>query len=329
MGPSALNEILKPLSGMFLQKDHPDLLVGLDVSDDAAVYRINDHLAAVLTLDFFTPVVDDPFSYGSIAAANALSDIYAMGARVSVALNICAFPEQMESAIITEILKGGGEKVRESGGVLAGGHTVVDKEPKYGLSVMGLVDPACMMTKDAARPGDVLILTKPLGSGIITTSAKANEAQPEHLALAIETMSTLNRVASEILVHHQIACCTDVTGFGLLGHASEVASKSQVKLVIQASALPFIEGAQNYAEQWLFPSGTSHNRKSFECGISTDSAVKEECLELMHTPETSGGLLSAIPPEKLGSVLDTMRQRGVPVWVIGEVQEGAGIQVRA
>jgi len=327
MGPEALAQVLSPLAGMFTQTDNPDLLVGLEVSDDAAVYRIDDHTAVIMTVDFFTPVVDDPYAYGAVAAANAMSDIYAMGGSVTVALNVCGFPVDLPRDIISDILKGGAEKVKEAGGVLAGGHTVDDKEPKYGLSVMGLVHPDAIMTKAAARPGDTLVLTKPLGTGIITTAGKAELAERDHIEAAVANMARLNREASEIFVSHRLRCCTDITGFGLLGHASEMAGKSGVRLNVHAPALPFLPGTREYAEQWLFPGGTGKNKRAFEGGIYLNGTIEEEVLHLVYTPETSGGLLACVPADLVNAILDEFERRNIFCRVIGNVEEGTGIEI--
>lgn len=327
MEPSALSEILKSFSGMFSRAEHPDLLVGLDVSDDAAVYRINSETAVILTVDFFTPVVDDPYWYGAVAAANAMSDIYAMGGTVTLALNICGFPPDLSRDVISKILKGGADKVKEAGAVLAGGHTVDDKEPKYGLTVLGTVHPGSIMTKAGARPGDSLILTKPLGTGIITTAGKAGVAEKDHLEAAVGSMARLSNDSAEVLRSFGITGCTDVTGFGLLGHASEMAEKSGVRINLRSSSLTFLPGAEDYADQWLFPAGTSNNKKAFYCGISVSQGVEEEKEHLMYTPETSGGLLAAIPPGKTEEVLKEFEARGLFCRVIGTVEEGSGIVV--
>lgn len=329
MGPGALAKVLKPLAGMFLQSDNKNLMVGLEVSDDAAVYRIDSSNAVILTVDFFTPVVDDPYSYGAVSAANSMSDIYAMGGRVVMALNVCGFPPDMPHEIISAILKGGAEKVKEAGGVLAGGHTVDDKEPKYGLSVMGLIHPDAVMTKGAAKAGDVIILTKPLGSGIITTAAKAGLASEEHIRLAVQYMTMLNRAASEILVSGGIRCCTDITGFGLLGHAFEMAEKSRVSLEIYADELPFIPGAREYADDWLFPGGTGKNKEAYSCAVKADSAIEEEIIELMYTPETSGGLLAAVPEDKIDLIMEEFNRQDVFCRVIGKAvcNQGSGPEI--
>mgnify|MGYP006291768977 CR=1 FL=1 len=312
---------------MFSDVKNDNLIVGLEVSDDAAVYRLDDEKAAILTIDFFTPVVDDPYYYGAIAAANAMSDVYAMGGEVAVALNICAFPGDMDESIITEIMRGGADKVKEAGGVLAGGHTVDDKEPKYGLSVTGFVHPDSVMTKAGARPGDKIILTKPLGTGIITTAGKKQKAEPSHIDGAVASMVQLSRTASRILVEEKIKGCTDITGFGLLGHASEIAEKSGAGMHISASALPFLCGSRDYAEAGLFPGGMKKNRNAFGHNIRFSEVVDEETRRLMFTPETSGGLLAAIPPSQLDNVLARFEERGCFCRVIGEVTDGRGIEV--
>ena len=253
MGPETLAQVLCPLRDIFRPADYPELIVGLEVSDDAAVYRISDDVAVILTLDFFTPVVDDPFDYGAIAAANALSDIYAMGGQVALALNIAAFPPKLPPEVISEILRGGAAKVLEAGGVIAGGHTIDDEEPKYGLAVMGLIHPQKIMTKAGARAGDTLFLSKPLGVGIVTTAFKGDEAAPEHMAEAVATMKKLNKAAATLAQEIGPHAITDVTGFSLLGHSQEIAEKSGVGLRIAWEQLPFIGGAKQYALDWLFP----------------------------------------------------------------------------
>jgi selenide,water dikinase len=327
MGPEALAQVLRPLQNMFRAEEHPELLVGLEVSDDAAVYKINDELAVIQTLDFFTPVVDDPYDYGAIAAANAMSDVYAMGGEVVLALNICGFPPDLPPEVIVEILRGGAEKVVEAGGVLAGGHTLDDKEPKYGLAVMGLVHPDRVLTKAGARPGDVLILTKPLGVGIITTVLKGEVADPAHVAAAVENMKMLNRDAARLIQQVGVHACTDITGFALLGHGYEMAEKSGVRLRFYVDRLPFLEGAMQYAEEWLFPGGSCRNQSAYERWVDFGPGVSEEMQMLIFTPETSGGLLVAVPPERLETLTALFTREGHPCWVIGEVLEGEGIEV--
>jgi selenide,water dikinase len=310
---------------MFTSADYPNLLVGLETSDDAAVYKINDELAIIQTLDFFTPIVDDPYTYGAIAAANALSDVYAMGGEVIMALNILCFPSQLPAAMASEILRGGADKVREAGGVVAGGHTVDDPEPKYGMAVMGFVHPQHIATKGGARPGDVLLLTKPLGVGIINTAAKSDVAQSAHLQAAIDSMLQLNRIAARLVPQFELKGMTDITGFSLLGHAQEMAQQSGVCLRIHTAQVPLLPGALDYANQWLFPGGSKRNRDYFEQWVKVSPQVSEELLMLLYTPETSGGLLIAVPQGKLDEVGAFLKAQPQAYWVIGEVESGAGI----
>lgn len=327
MGPEALAHVLRPLQEVFRGLEFPALLVGLDVSDDAAIYRVADDLAVVQTLDFFTPVVDAPYDYGAIAAANAMSDVYAVGGEVVLALNICGFPPQLPEDVIAEILRGGAEKVREAGGALAGGHTVEDAEPKYGLAVMGLVHPGRILTKGGARPGDILGLTKPLGVGIITTAAKGDAADPEDVASAVASMSSLNRAAARLAVEHGVRACTDITGFALLGHAWEMAERSDAALRFEADRLPFLDGAARYAEQWLFPGGTCRNERYFGPNVTFAAGIMPPARQLLFTPETSGGLLLAVAPEKVEAITAAFAAAGEPWWTVGEVVDGRGVEV--
>lgn len=307
--------------------EYDNLLIGLEISDDAAVYRLSADRAVILTVDFFPPVVDDPYSFGAVAAVNAMSDIYAMGGEVAVALNVCAFPGDMEDSIVSEILKGGAEKVKEAGGVLAGGHTVDDKEPKYGLSIMGFAHPDSLMTKADVRPGDKIILTKPLGTGIITTAGKKQKADQAHLQGAIDSMMKLNRTAAEIFVRETICGCTDVTGFALLGHASEMAEKSGVSIRISASAVPFLPGAHDYAEAGFFPGGTGKNERAYQQNIRFVGSIEAGLRRLLFTPETSGGLLAAVPSDKIEKVLGEFEKEGAFCRVIGEAVLGQGLEI--
>ena len=329
MGPQALAQVLRPLENLFPAERFPDLLVGLKISDDAAVYKVSDEVAVIQTLDFFPPVVDDAYDYGAIAAANAMSDIYAMGGEVVLALNICGFPPKMPKETISEILRGGAEKVAEAGGVLAGGHTVDDEEPKYGLSVMGFVHPDRVLAKADAEPGDVLVLTKPLGVGMITTALKGEVADAAHVAKAVESMKKLNRQAARLVQQVGVHACTDITGFALLGHGYEMAEKSGVQLRLTVDRLPFLDGAIEYAEQWLFPAGTCRNEQAYTHGIAFGPGVSEEMQQLLYTPETSGGLLVSVAEEKVDALLGLFAGEECPCWVVGEVVEGEGIEVLA
>jgi selenide,water dikinase len=327
MAPEALAHVLRPLAGMFPPHQHPELLVGLAVSDDAAIYKIDENTAVIHTLDFFPPVVDTPYEYGAIAAANAMSDVYAMGGRVVLALNICCLPPDLPPEISQAILRGGAEKVAEAGAVLAGGHTMEDKEPKYGLAVMGLIHPDQVLTKAGARPGDVLVLTKPLGVGIITTALKGQAAESDHVAQAIESMMHLNRQAAQISQKVGVSACTDITGFGILGHGYEMAEKSGVRLRFSFESLPFLAGAVRYAEEWLFPGGSHNNKKFYEPHLEWDPAISEEMQLLLYTPETSGGLLIAVPADKVSALVQRFTEIDHPCWVIGDVTGGEGIKV--
>lgn len=286
-----------------LPKFHdPMLLVGTETSDDAAVYQVSDEIAMIQTVDFFTPVVDDPFTFGQIAAANALSDVYAMGGEPKIALNIAAFPNCLDIEILGEILAGGAQKVQEAGAVLAGGHTIQDEEPKYGLCVTGFVHPQKLWKNYGALTGDALILTKPLGSGIINTAVKGELATEEEIAGAIRVMTTLNKYARDIARQYRIHACTDITGFGLAGHAYEMASGSQKTLVIQTESLPVMSGVEEYAQMGLIPAGAYRNREYVQANVA--SFAKEIWLEdVVYDPQTSGGLLLAVHPEDAEALL--------------------------
>ena len=312
---------------MFRSEQYPNLLVGLEVSDDAAVYRISDEVAVIQTIDFFTPIVDDPYDFGAIAAANAMSDVYAMGGEVTLALNVAGFPPDLPSEVASEILRGGAEKVAEAGGVVAGGHTIDAREPTYGLAVMGLIHPQRVWTKGGARPGDALVLTKPLGVGMVTTALKGGVADSVHVAEATETMKRLNRDAARLIGQVGTNACTDVTGFSLLGHAYEMAEKGGVQLRFFFERIPFVAGAVGYAEDNLFPGGSCNNQRAYEQHVAFAASLPEEMRLLLFTPETSGGLLAAISPDQLDGLLALFAAASQPCWVVGEVARGAGIQV--
>lgn len=318
--------MLRPLQAIFQPGDFPDLLVGLSSPDDAAVYRLNDETALIFTTDFFTPVVDDPYTFGAIAAANAMSDVYAMGGQVLMALSIAAFPPKLPGRVIGDILRGAGDKVAEAGGVIAGGHTIDDNEPKFGLAVVGLAHPARVATKGGVQVGDHLLLTKPLGVGMITTAAKGDAADPAHLAAAIESMMQLNRRAAQLAAQVTIHAMTDITGYALLGHGYEMASLSGVRLRFYFDRLPFLPGAKEYADLSLFPGGSCRNQQTYTHHISF-GRLEEEMQLLLFTPETSGGLLIALPPGDAGHLEALCRDAGQPVWRVGEAFEGEGIEV--
>lgn len=298
----------------------PMLLVGTETSDDAAVYKINDDLAMIQTVDFFTPVVDDPYLFGQIAAANALSDVYAMGGEPKVALNLAAFPDCLDIEILGEILKGGADKVIEAGAVLAGGHTISDNEPKYGLCVSGFVNPKLMWKNYGAEAGDVLILTKPLGTGILSTAIKGELAAENEIEAAVKNMTYLNRYARDIAAGFTIHSCTDITGFGIAGHAMEMAKGSAKTLVLDTGSLPVLKGVQAYTEMGLIPAGAYRNRAYLERDI--ESLLSGIWLEdLVYDPQTSGGLLLAVSREDAHELLKKLNTLELPSVMIGEVTE--------
>jgi selenide,water dikinase len=328
MGPEALAQVLRPLSQTFTAAMHPRLLIGLEGPDDAAVYKLNDETAIVQTVDFFAPIVDDPYIFGAVAAVNAMSDVWAMGGEVVFALNIAAFPEDVPTDVIAEIFRGGAEKVAEAGGVIAGGHTVYDIEPKYGLCVTGLVHPARVTTKRGARPGDILYLTKPLGSGLIVTAAKRDLPGVEPwLAGAIEVMLQFNRHPSHIAVQSGVRTMTDVTGFGLLGHADEIARASGVRLRIEAGRVPVMPGALECVHEGVGTGGAGRNEAFVGPRVEFAPEVPAAMRAVLWDPQTSGGLLIAAAPAIARSLEERCAADGVPLWRIGDVAEGAGITV--
>lgn len=298
----------------------PMLLVGTETSDDAAVYKINDDLAMIQTVDFFTPVVDDPYLFGQIAAANALSDVYAMGGEPKVALNLAALPDCLDIEILGEILKGGADKVIEAGAVLAGGHTISDNEPKYGLCVSGFVDPKLMWKNYGAEAGDVLILTKPLGTGILSTAIKGELASEDEIEAAVKNMTYLNRYARDIAAGFSIHSCTDITGFGIAGHAMEMAKGSEKTLILDTGSLPVLKGVQAYTEMGLIPAGAYRNREYLEKDVeSRISGTWQE--DLIYDPQTSGGLLIAVSEEEAPELLKRLNTLELPSAMIGKVTE--------
>lgn len=314
---------MRQLTSLFAPEDHPDLLVGLGRADDAAVYRLDDDRALVATTDFFTPVVDDPYAYGAIAAANALSDVYAMGGRPLFALNIAAFPADLPPEMIAAILRGGAEKVREAGAVIAGGHTISDKEPKYGLVVIGEVHPDKILTKGGARPGDKLVLSKPLGAGVVTTGIKRGLSSDDEVAVVTASMMRLNRQAAEAASARGLRSATDVTGFGLLGHASEMLVPGEgVGFRFFFPRLPVFPGTLRMAEDWVYPGGAHNNKEHF--GHLVRFSGLEEWQELLgFSPETSGGLLVVVPPEHEAGFLAEVEG----AVTIGEAFAGDGLEL--
>ncbi len=302
--------------------------MGLRSPDDAAVWRLDEKRALVVTTDFFTPVVDDPYDYGAIAAANSLSDVYAMGGQPFLALNIAALPDDLPAEISREIIRGGAEKAREAGVVIAGGHTVKDKEPKYGLVVIGFVHPQSMLSKGGLQVGDILVLTKPLGFGVATTALKREEANEEDVLEAVTWMKRLNKTASALAVEFGLHGGTDITGYSLLGHGLEMAEASGVSLELEFSNIPFISCARKYAEKGCFAGGAFENKKYFEAKVKFSTSIDEIEQMLLFDPQTSGGLLLGVPREKLDSFLARAAEQDQAAWVIGRVETGAGIIVR-
>lgn len=294
--------------------------MGIDTSDDAAVYKINDEVAVIQTVDFFTPIVDDPYTFGQIAAANSLSDIYAMGGTPALALNIACFPSCMDMNILGEILHGGADKIIEAGAVIAGGHTIDDKVPKYGLSVMGFVHPKKVLPNANSKPGDVLILTKPIGTGIINTAIKGEIAEKEQIDNAVKVMSTLNKYAAEEAMKYKVNACTDITGFGLAGHAFEMAKGSNVSIHIDSSSIKIVKGAVEFAKMGIIPAGTYRNRtyveKDMKCSISEDFI-----LDCLFDPQTSGGLLYSMPEDAAIKCEADMKNAGIDAFIAGYADE--------
>ncbi len=302
-----------------------DLLVGLDPADDAAVYRLDSERALVFTVDFFPPLVDDPADFGAIAAANALNDVFAMGGSPLLALSVAAFPEELPVAVVGEILAAADAQVRSAGALLAGGHTIRDREPKYGLAVVGTVHPARVWTKSGAAPGQALLLTKPLGSGLVLHGARRGLVAPRALDEAVRWMRQLAREAADTLRPFDPAAVTDVTGFGLLGHAHEVASRSGVRLVLEAERLPALEGALAVARAGERTGGDRRNREFAGGHVHVGGGVPAEVETLAWDPQTSGGLLVSIPADRAATLQAAFRARGLPLWRVGKVEAGSGV----
>ncbi|MFD1774901.1 selenide, water dikinase SelD [Paenibacillus rhizophilus] len=317
IGPADLMQVIRNLPKSV---PNPDLLVGLDTSDDAGVYKLTDELALVQTVDFFTPIVDDPYSFGQIAAANALSDIYAMGGKPLTVLNIVAFPiSTLDKSILADILRGAADKVNEAGATLVGGHSIDDKEPKFGLAVTGLVHPDKVRTNAGAQPGDKLILTKPIGVGILTTSIKKSQLTPEETARLTAVMSTLNKTAAEVMGSYEVHACTDVTGFGLLGHASEMAKGSGNGLIIRRDDVPVLPRARELAEEGFVPGGTRNNFAHLEGSVIYPETLDQIDRYLLCDAVTSGGLLISVAAHESEALLGDLVAAGVEAAVIGEV----------
>lgn len=310
--------------------EDPDVLVGTSTSDDAAAYRIDDERAIIQTLDFITPIVDDPYDYGRIAAANSISDVYAMGGRPLFALNIVCFPsKKLSMDILGQILKGGSDTAREAGIEVVGGHSVDDNEPKYGLVVTGMVDPKNVLTNAGAKPGDKLVLTKPLGSGILTTALKKGKLSQAGAKEIVDVMATLNRAAAEALDGLAVHALTDVTGFGLFGHLHEMLSGSQTSAKILADAVPFLQEVQPLAKEGVYPGGAKRNLNRIDPVVDWGDAVSDEMKIMLADPQTSGGLLISVAPEDSEKLLERLQAANTPVAaLIGEITEGAQSRIQ-
>jgi selenide,water dikinase len=302
------------------KNEDPALIVGYETSDDAAVYQLDDKTGLIQTLDFFTPIVDDPYDFGQIAAANALSDVYAMGGIPKVAMNIVCFPNCLDTLILKEILRGGAEKVKEAGAVLAGGHSIEDNEPKYGLSVTGFVDPNRIWQNAGAKVGDVIILTKPLGMGVLTTALKEGMVEEDTIAEITRIMGTLNKYAAEAVNAFDIHACTDITGFGLLGHALEMAEGSHVTLDIELSSIPYVKAALPLAEMGIIPAGAYRNQAHVMPKTAFIGTLPVPLMDLCYDPQTSGGLLISLPESQANAALQALEGAlDVPFAKIGKV----------
>lgn len=300
----------------------PNLLVGHATGDDAAVYRLDDEVALIQTLDFFPPIVDDPFTYGEVAVANSLSDVYTMEGKPLIAMNIVGFPVDLPKDILAEVLKGGASKAKEAGVLIVGGHTVNDQEPKYGLAVTGVVKPGKQVTNAGAKPGDVLVLTKPIGTGIITTAGKAQNVKPEVLQGAVDVMRTLNHAASDVMVRVGVNACVDITGFGLLGHLQLMVQASRVGARISVGSIPVLEGARELVAEDVAPGGTRRNLESANEVTAWYQGVDENTQLLLADAQTSGGLLMAVPAERRDQLVSELEAAGVkPVAIIGTIEE--------
>ncbi len=326
VGAGVLSQLL---DGIKVHSD-PNLLVGFDKSDDASVYKISDDLALVQTVDFFPPIADDPYTFGAIAATNALSDVYAMGGEPKLALNIMAVPEGMPGEAVHEMLRGGYDKVYEAGALITGGHSILDPEPKYGLAVTGFVHPDRMLTNSGAKPGDVLLFTKPIGIGILTTAAKADMLTPELEKRMTDLMMTLNKAARDAMVKYRVHACTDVTGFGMLGHLSEMATGSDVEITLHVDEVDLISEAYEFAQMGLLPAGMYRNRSFAERYVDAGQTELAK-QDMLYDPQTSGGLLIAVDPADADALFAELKD-SVPsaqrIGIVSEYHGGARILLR-
>lgn len=324
-----LVDVINPFGSMFNQKNFPNLLIGLEEADDAAVYKLSDELALVFTTDFFPPIFDDPYTYGAIAAANSISDIYAMGGKPLIALNIADMPTDLPPEVISEIFRGGAEKAAEAGIPIAGGHTVRDKEPKYGLAVVGTINPNHIIRKSALKPGDIMVYTKPVGFGLIATSAKAGLVEEKDLSVVIKWMETLNQKASELALDFDVISGTDVTGFSLLGHSCEMIQygKSGIGITYHYDKIPFVPNYEKFMEMELFPAGAVENQKFYQKYTHFSEKISEDQQMMLFDPQTSGGLLLGVNPQKIDTFMEKAAQIDQPAWIIGEASEGNHIEI--
>jgi len=326
VGAGVLAQLLEDIK---VHKD-PNLLVGFDKSDDASVYKVSDDLALVQTVDFFPPIADDPYVFGQIAATNALSDVYAMGGEPKLCLNIMAVPRDMPKEAVHQLLKGGYDKVYEAGALITGGHSILDDEPKYGLAVTGFVHPDKILTNSGAKPGDVLLFTKPLGIGVLTTAAKADMVSQESMDLAVRMMTTLNKSARDVMVRYRVHACTDVTGFGMLGHLYEMAQGSDVEITLHVEDMDLIEEALELARMGILPEGMYRNRSFAEHAVDPgDTELAKQ--DLLYDPQTAGGLVMAVDPADADALLEALKN-AVPsaqkIGVVSEYQGGKRIFLR-
>ena len=326
VGAGVLSQLLEGIR----VHSNPNLLVGFDKSDDASVYRISDDLALVQTVDFFPPIADDPYTFGAIAATNALSDVYAMGGEPKLALNIMAVPKDMPKEVVHEMLRGGYDKVYEAGALITGGHSILDPEPKYGLAVTGFVHPDKVLTNSGAKPGDVLLFTKPIGIGVLTTAAKAELADEETMAMATKLMMTLNKAARDAMVKYRVHACTDVTGFGLLGHTCEMAQGSDVQITLRTKDMDLIPQSLEFARMGLLPEGMYRNRQFAESYVDAGD-VELAVQDMLYDPQTSGGLLMSVDPEDAPALFEELKACVPSAQCIGTVdayQGGARIYLK-
>lgn len=314
IGPEVLGKILKDLPNTY----DSNLIVGFEKSDDAAVYKLTDDIAMIQTLDFFTPMVDDPYIFGQVAAANSLSDVYAMGGIPKTAMNIVCFPKNLDIEILGEILRGGAEKVKEAGCVLSGGHSIHDTDIKYGLSVTGIANPNKILKNYGSETGDMLILTKKLGTGIVTTAAKIDLASKESIDESVQQMTMLNKYAGEIILKYDITACTDITGFGFLGHAYEMASASDKTFVFEKEFIPYIVDSDKYAKEFFITTGGQDNRNFVGDNVEFEN-IPLWLQEILFDPQTSGGLLFSVSPESVNEIMEEMQKNSVPAYIIGSV----------